>query len=347
MSQNRKEESQETDANTEKDAIPADAIWERMRADGMDPCAYNPDGYALLHKTAAVGKAETLRIMLDLGADPELRSKAQDNLGWTPLHYAACNGQAESIELLIAHGANVNATCDELNTPLQLAAYGGHAQAASVLLAHGADPSMRDDTSKSALDYALQEGHSGLAPLLEGSGKPEDNREARLGYSLCAMLNLAKENGLFEEEATFPVIPEALPLFSRASQHFCSIITSQDPTALETMMHHTCRYLWGKAIEAAFLWAKSPDGNISINFEPGEIANQTITTDLPAELEATVQSEMGAFLPYFEAHQQAMLTHQSDMVGEQFESEIAVTLDYFPKLGMAYAIMKGYHEMQW
>ena len=177
--------------------------------------------------------------------------------------------------------------------------------------------------------------------------QPDPSRGARLGYSLCAMLDEAKRNGLYQEEDNFPIIPEALPLFSKASDHFLNIIQSHDPHLLETLMHHACRYLWGKAIESAFLWAKSPDGNISINFEPGEMANQTIATDLPTELEEIVKSSMDDFLPYFEAHQNAMIQHQSKMTPHHMEREIAVTLEYLPRIGMAYAISKGYHETAW
>jgi hypothetical protein len=177
--------------------------------------------------------------------------------------------------------------------------------------------------------------------------EPDPSRIDRLGYSLCAMLDLAKRNGLFEEEEIFPIIPEALPLLSRASDHFLGIIQSQPPHLLETLMCHSCRYLWGKAVEAAFLWAKSPDGDISLNFEAGHMAEQIIETDLPPKLEKIVKSSSEEFLVYFQAHQNAMIQYQGRMTPEHRGREIAVTLEYFPRLGMAYAISKGYHETSW
>ena len=175
----------------------------------------------------------------------------------------------------------------------------------------------------------------------------DPSRTARLGNSLCAMLDEAKRNELYGKDEDFPTIPELLLPLSRGSNHFLGILQSQEPRLLETLMHHSCRYLWGKAVEAAFLWAKSPDGKISINFEPGEMANQTITTDLPQELESIVVSSMDDFLPYFKAHQNAMITNQANMSPEQRGKEIAVTLEYIPRIGLAYAIHKGYHETVW
>jgi predicted transcriptional regulator len=107
------------------------------------------------------------------------------------------------------------------------------------------------------------------------------------------------------------------------------------------------RYLWGKAIEAAFLWAKSPDGKISINFEAGEVAKQTIETNLPEKLEKFVKAKMDEFLPYFKAHQAAMIQHQCYMTPDHIAREIALTLEYLPRIGMEYAISKGFHEMKW
>ena len=103
-----------------------------------------------------------------------------------------------------------------------------------------------------------------------------------------AMLEVAKKHDLYQVEENFPIIPEALPIFSKASAFFLSINESCEPENLEGLMQLTSQYLWGKGVEAAFLWAKSTDGNISINFEPSEMINQTICTDLPEELEKIV-----------------------------------------------------------
>jgi hypothetical protein len=333
---------------TEKHFISfTDLFLDGMERQGEGLTKYDKDGMTLFHHIALTGNIDVIQTILRRGVDPNIPARAKGFLGYSPLHFAALKGHVQIIEALIAGGANINQQCNGFNTPLHLAAYVGKAAAVCALLAYGADPTLRDDVGKTPLDYALEQGHEELRTLLSGTGKPADTRIARLGYSLCAMLDEAKRNGLYEDDDNIPIIPEVLPIFSKASNHFMCIIQSQDPRFQETLMHHSCRYLWGKSIEAAFLWAKSPDGNISINFEAGEMAKQTITTELPEQLERIVISSIDDFVPYFKAHQNAMIANQSMMTPDSMIREIAVTLEYFPQIGLAYAIAKGYHETVW
>jgi hypothetical protein len=158
------------------------------------------------------------------------------------------------------------------------------------------------------------------------------------------MLDTAKERGLFEEETNFPIIPELVPVFSKASAHFKNVAESQGQRLLETMVHHSCLYLWAKAVEGAFRWADSPDGNVTIDFQPGDLAAETLRTGLSADRDSAVNQSKLEGEVYFKAHQQAMLMNQHRMGPEQMEREIAVTLEYFPRFAMAYAIKKGYHR---
>lgn len=66
--------------------------------------------------------------------------------------------------------------------------------------------------------------------------------------------------------------------------------------------------------------------------------------DLPQELESIVVSSMDDCVPYFQAHQNAMLRHQSRISPDNMSREMAVTLEYIPRIGMACAIKKGYTE---
>jgi len=47
--------------------------------------------------------------------------KAQDENGWTPLHYAACQGYKQLAESLMSQGANVNTLKNDDTTPLHCA----------------------------------------------------------------------------------------------------------------------------------------------------------------------------------------------------------------------------------
>jgi hypothetical protein len=57
-------------------------------------------------------------------------------------------------QLLVDHGADVNATAHDGSTPLMLAAGSAKITVVEYLLTKGADPNAVDKTGKSALDYA-------------------------------------------------------------------------------------------------------------------------------------------------------------------------------------------------
>jgi uncharacterized protein len=62
-----------------------------------------------LHSAASRLQSDIVRILLEAGANPDVRQSA----GWTPLHAAAMNGDLTSLELLLAAGADPHATNDE------------------------------------------------------------------------------------------------------------------------------------------------------------------------------------------------------------------------------------------
>lgn len=167
------------------------------------------------------------------------------------------------------------------------------------------------------------------------------------GRSLSLIIDMAEKNGLIGPNGDFPAIFEIMNASGKASEMLLNILRSAPPMYRETLMHHSCRYLWGKTVEAVFLWAKNPHGNITINFEPEEMARQTLSTQLPQHLEEIVLSSMDDFLPYFQMHQAAMMANQHKMRPEEVQKEIQDTLEFFPHIAMLYAIRKGYHETCW
>ncbi|XP_033122921.1 putative IQ motif and ankyrin repeat domain-containing protein [Anneissia japonica] len=66
--------------------------------------------------------------------------ECEDANGNTPLSEAAGGGHADTIRFLIDRGADVNSQGQFRRTPLYRTAFGGHLEAAQVLLENGADP---------------------------------------------------------------------------------------------------------------------------------------------------------------------------------------------------------------
>ncbi|KAM5126353.1 protein phosphatase 1 regulatory subunit 16A-like, partial [Mantella aurantiaca] len=71
---------------------------------------------SLLHIAAANGYLEAAEFLLDHKAAITTR----DCDGWEPLHAAACWGQIPLVELLVAHGADLNAKSSLDETPLDV-----------------------------------------------------------------------------------------------------------------------------------------------------------------------------------------------------------------------------------
>ena len=111
-------------------------------------------------KETDVNLKEVIRMLLDAGADPNLA----DNKGKTPL--IANSRNLEITQMLIAHGANVNARASDGFTPLMNA---GTVELTRFLLEHGADPFARTDRGETALDWANQMNHKDQAALLKAA----------------------------------------------------------------------------------------------------------------------------------------------------------------------------------
>ncbi|KFV46172.1 TNKS1 protein, partial [Anthoscopus minutus] len=74
--------------------------------------------------------------------------------GLVPLHNACSYGHYEVTELLLKHGACVNAMDLWQFTPLHEAASKNRVEVCSLLLSHGADPTLVNCHGKSAVDMA-------------------------------------------------------------------------------------------------------------------------------------------------------------------------------------------------
>lgn len=83
------------------------------------PCVRPPlsaqDGNTCLHYAAAQGSLECLRAVRE--AQPAADVNAENNEGWTPLHFAALRGRDAAVEALLAAGAAKDALTEIVRTP--------------------------------------------------------------------------------------------------------------------------------------------------------------------------------------------------------------------------------------
>ena len=118
----------------------------------VNSCGF--DGYAALHYSCANDHRDIAELLLLHGADIDARSSFLES---TPLMYACENGSFSTTELLLERGAFVHAKDTNGDTALHLACkYGNDAsrrQIVKELLENGADPEEQNTKDKTPLDY--------------------------------------------------------------------------------------------------------------------------------------------------------------------------------------------------
>jgi ankyrin repeat protein len=169
------------------------AAWLRSRPGLVN--AYDLQGDTPLHLAVMAGREAAVRLLLDRGADPNLRRRwttmelvgvppyrvlgygrtevlrpvpVKD--GETALHLAAQYGRARIAWLLIRRGARVDLLDHSGWTPLHWAAAGGFSYIARLLLAHGAAINARTYMRQTPLALAREKKRPEMVRLLLARG---------------------------------------------------------------------------------------------------------------------------------------------------------------------------------
>jgi ankyrin repeat protein len=106
-----------------------------------------------LHYAALNGDQRELIALLDAGASAD----AQDDNGWTALHFAAQDHHPAIVESLLQRGANPNLLNSHGNGPLWVALMRSRDDLAIIkmLIAAGANPDQKNASGRSPRDMAF------------------------------------------------------------------------------------------------------------------------------------------------------------------------------------------------
>lgn len=127
-----------------------------------------------LHWATENSNRNTVRLLLDEGADVSKEDSCKSTALHSAAHSAAKIGNKDIVRLLLDRGADVSKEDTRNRTALHLAAENGDEGMVRLLLDRGADVSREDDRGFTALHRAAQYGHLGVAmTLIERGAKPQ------------------------------------------------------------------------------------------------------------------------------------------------------------------------------
>jgi ankyrin repeat protein/thiol-disulfide isomerase/thioredoxin len=148
-------------------SMPPDFLNELI-SKGAHVNATTEDGHTAVGWAALGGNLETMKVLVDHGAEINIRhGKADGYVGW-PIITAVRQGDVKLIDFLLAHGVDINTRGSHGKTLLMYAVQQDKVDAAKLLIARGVNVFARADYdyNNTALRLAENAGKTEIAPLL-------------------------------------------------------------------------------------------------------------------------------------------------------------------------------------
>src|SRR5262249_11389801 len=139
-----------------------------VAADPGRVTALHPLGWRPLHFAAFGGKTDVAKLLLAKGA--VLDERAKNKFENTALQTGLLCGEAEVVKLLLDKGADPNVRQNEGFAPMHIAAELGRTDLVELLLAHAASLNPRSGKGESPLGTALRLKRDEVAGLLRSKG---------------------------------------------------------------------------------------------------------------------------------------------------------------------------------
>ena len=115
-------------------------------------------GRSLLHAAAMGGHPETVRALVDCGAELGFDTDCGDGEDKMPVWWAARKGHTSTVEALVRGGEAINRPNNYGETALHAAAMGGHKDTFCLLVQCGGDVNAADKNGRTPLNAATMRG---------------------------------------------------------------------------------------------------------------------------------------------------------------------------------------------
>uniref|UniRef100_A0A6G1RMB8 Regulatory factor X associated ankyrin containing protein n=1 Tax=Hypotaenidia okinawae TaxID=2861861 RepID=A0A6G1RMB8_9GRUI len=120
-------------------------------------------GFTPLIWAAAFGEIETVRHLLEWGANPHTLAKERESA----LSLASMGGYTDIVTMLLERKVDINIYDWNGGTPLLYAVRGNHVKCVEALLARGADLTTEADSGYTPMDLAVALGHKKVQQVIE------------------------------------------------------------------------------------------------------------------------------------------------------------------------------------